>query len=75
MKIAKLLINAGACLRCFDEEGMTPLHFAAMEGSLAVAQYLFEVGKYEYVAPISSPVYYITWNQLMLMSSSASCPG
>ena len=45
VKIAKMLINAGACLRCFDEEGMTPLHFAAMEGSLDVAQYLFEVGK------------------------------
>ena len=40
-----MLVDAGACLRCFDEEGMTPLHFAAMEGSLDVAQYLFEVGK------------------------------
>ncbi len=45
VKIAKMLVDAGACLRCFDEEGMTPLHFAAMEGSLDVAQYLFEVGK------------------------------
>ena len=45
VKIAKMLVDAGACLRCFHEEGMTPLHFAAMEGSLDVAQYLFEVGK------------------------------
>ena len=45
VKVAKILIDAGACLRCFDEEGMTPLHFAAMEGSLDVAEYLFEVGK------------------------------
>lgn len=45
VKVAKLLIDQGACLRCFDEEGMTPLHFAAMEGSLDVAQYIFEVGE------------------------------
>lgn len=44
VKVAKVLVEAGACLRCFDEEGMTPLHFAAMEGSLEVAHYLFEVG-------------------------------
>ena len=57
VKIAKLLIDAGACLRCFDEEGMTPLHFAAMEGSLAVAQYLFEVGEHFYFLETLTSLY------------------
>ena len=68
VKIAKMLIDAGACLRCFDEEGMTPLHFAAMEGSLDVAQYLFEIGKdlarrALAVSPFSPPPLEIRLNQ------------
>ena len=31
-QVCDLLLNKGADLRCRDEEDMTPLHFAAMEG-------------------------------------------
>ena len=32
LDVCKLLLEASADLRCYDEEDMTPLHFAAMEG-------------------------------------------
>ena len=34
VQVCKLLLDAESDLRCFDEEAMTPLHFAAMEGHL-----------------------------------------
>jgi len=31
-EVCDLLLQRGADIRCRDEEDMTPLHFAAMEG-------------------------------------------
>ena len=39
-KVCELLLENGANLRCCDEEDMTPLHFAAMEGHHGTRQYL-----------------------------------
>ncbi len=44
-EICRMLIEAGANLRCCDEEECTPLHYACMEGSLRVSQMLFEAGE------------------------------
>ena len=43
-EIVKMLIDAGANLRCKDEEDSTPLHAAATEGNLRIVRMLFEAG-------------------------------
>ena len=40
VQVCKLLLDAGCDLRCFDEEDMTPLHFAAMEGHIGKIVYV-----------------------------------
>ena len=39
-KVCESVLAHGANLRCCDEEDMTPLHFAAMEGHYGTRQYL-----------------------------------
>ena len=34
VQVCRLLLDRGCEIRCLDEEDMTPLHFAAMEGHL-----------------------------------------
>ena len=43
-EVVKMLIVAGANLRCKDEEDSTPLHAAASEGNLKIVRMLFEAG-------------------------------
>lgn len=44
-EICRMLIEAGANLRCSDEDDCTPLHYACAEGSAVIAQMLFEAGE------------------------------
>ncbi len=44
-EIVSMLIDAGADLRCFDEENGTPLHFACMEGNVKIVMKLFEAAE------------------------------
>ena len=40
-----MLIDAGAKLRCCDQEKVTPLHYACAEGNVKITQMLFEAAK------------------------------
>lgn len=42
--ILQLLLNAGARTDISDDEGNTPLHFAAIRGSMEVATFLLKLG-------------------------------
>lgn len=44
VEIARMLIEAGTQLRCKDNEELTPLHCAAMEGNIEIVQLLFQAG-------------------------------
>lgn len=44
VEIARMLIEAGAKLRCQDNEELTPLHCSAAEGNLDIVKLLFEAG-------------------------------
>lgn len=44
-EIASMLIEAGAELRCFDEENGTPLHYACMEGNVKIVKMLFDAAE------------------------------
>ncbi|XP_070189192.1 transient receptor potential cation channel subfamily A member 1 homolog isoform X2 [Littorina saxatilis] len=44
VEVAKMLIEAGANLRCIDLEQCTPLHYACAEGNMDLVQALFEAG-------------------------------
>lgn len=44
VKIALMLIDAGANLRCIDNEQSTPLHHACSEGNVELVQSFFEAG-------------------------------
>ena len=41
----KMLIEAKSNLRCSDEDDATPLHYACMEGSMEIAQMLFDAAE------------------------------
>lgn len=40
--LVKMLIMAGARLRCFDDEKTTPLHAACTEGNIDIVRTLFK---------------------------------
>ena len=44
VEITRMLIEAGAQLRCKDNEDLTPLHCAASEGNIEIVQLLFQAG-------------------------------
>ena len=44
VEIAHMLIDAGANLRCIDNEQSTPLHHACSEGNVELVQSFFEAG-------------------------------
>ena len=44
VEIALMLIDAGANLRCIDNEQSTPLHHACSEGNVELVQSFFEAG-------------------------------
>ena len=44
-EIVSMLIEAGAELRCFDEENGTPLHYACMEGNVKIVNLLFDAAE------------------------------
>lgn len=41
LKIVKILVDAGADLKCKDKDATTPLHLACAEGSIEVRSPLF----------------------------------
>ncbi|XP_046335737.2 transient receptor potential cation channel subfamily A member 1 homolog isoform X1 [Haliotis rufescens] len=43
--VAKLLLNAGAEIRCMDHETSTPLHHACSSGNLPLVKMLFEIAE------------------------------
>ena len=43
--VCQVLLDHGAELRALDEEDMTPLHFAAMEGHLGIVLLFFRIGE------------------------------
>ena len=51
-EVCDLLLQHGADIRCRDEEDMTPLHFASMEGHVGKIEFEFMTGYSESVLKI-----------------------
>ena len=73
-EIVTMLIDAGADLRCFDEENGTPLHFACMEGNVKIVMKLFEAAEgqgWVVVQEVSERrVFMSSYNVILCMLSS-----